>query len=143
MKELQKYKLLIVDDDEEMCEELKDILEQEGYRVDTANDGAVGIRLITKNRYNILLLDLKLPNKEGYEILKYIWDSHINLKVIVVTGSPVAEMFSQAQERVAGASFRQDDTDHLNILKLADDVIGKPFDMKTIILRVNELTGKN
>ena len=143
MKELQKSKLLIIDDDEEMCEELKDVLEQEGYFVDIANDGIIGARLIDRNKYNVVLLDLKLPSKEGCGILKYIRDSQINLKVIVVTGSPMVEAFFQAQQRAAGAIPSYEDMCQLNALKLADEVMGKPFDMKTIILRVNELTGKN
>ncbi len=63
-------KILIIDDDKELCEEMAEILKGEGYDVSTAFDGLAGKKLIEENHYNLLLLDVKLPDINGLDILK-------------------------------------------------------------------------
>jgi DNA-binding response OmpR family regulator len=63
-------RLLLIDDDEELCAELRELLEIEGFHVDTAFDGLQGLGNLQKGKYHIVVLDLKLPGLNGYEVLK-------------------------------------------------------------------------
>ncbi len=65
-------KLLIIEDDKDMCDELKETLTDLDYHVQTAFDGLTGKKLIEKNKYDIIVLDLKIPNFDGYQILNFI-----------------------------------------------------------------------
>ncbi len=66
----QKYKILIVDDDETIRSTMKAILEDEGYIVDSAANGKVAIKKTQEQSYNLALLDIRLPDMEGVELLK-------------------------------------------------------------------------
>jgi two-component system OmpR family response regulator len=65
-------RLLIVDDEKEICEEFKDTLEQEGYEVDVATKGEDGLRKIRQNCYNLVLLDESMPGMEGDKVFEYL-----------------------------------------------------------------------
>jgi len=62
-------KLLIVDDEKEICEEFKETLEQEGFEVDVATKGKDGLQKIRENLYNLVLLDETMPGMEGDKVL--------------------------------------------------------------------------
>jgi len=80
--------ILIVDDDENVRNSMKAILEEEGYLVDTATSGREAIRKTQKTTYNIALLDIRLPDMEGVELLKLINDGVPKTRKIMVTGYP-------------------------------------------------------
>jgi DNA-binding response OmpR family regulator len=123
-------KILIINDDEEMCEEMAEILEDEGYYVNTTFSGYEGKKLIEKNDYDILLLDLKLPGLHGLEILKSIREKNIRSKVIVITGRPlITGLF---KEEV----YYEDQKEC--ITKLADALITKPFDIEKLLGKIKE-----
>jgi PAS domain S-box-containing protein len=65
-------KILIIDDEKGLREGTKRFLESEGYVIDTAENGAIGIETALKNDYDILLIDLKMPDIDGFEVLKQI-----------------------------------------------------------------------
>lgn len=131
-------RILIVDDDEEMCEELREILEDEGYSVHMVNAGDKAEAMIRENDYNIVLLDLKIPGINGYEVLKYLKTQRPDTKIIILTGAPLSEMFLQEGTREESLSNGHDHKEGL--WKLADDVMQKPFEIEELLLRIRELT---
>ena len=115
-----KEKILVVDDDRDMCQLLSDILTTEGYEVFTAECGKIVLKETEKIRPEIILLDIRLPDKNGLEVLKEIKKSDENIIVIMLTAS----------EEVHNA---------VNAMKLgAFDYFTKPFNNEEIILDVKK-----
>jgi DNA-binding response OmpR family regulator len=81
-------RILIVDDDESIRNTVKIILEDEGYSVDLASTGNEAIKMTEKTAYNVALLDIRLPDMEGVELLKLIKDNVPRTRKIMVTGYP-------------------------------------------------------
>ena len=65
-------KLLMIDDEKEICEEFKETLEQEGFEVDVATKGKDGLQKIRENLYNLVLLDETMPGMEGDKVFEYL-----------------------------------------------------------------------
>ena len=84
-------RLLIVDDDEYILRNLEKILRLEGYETDTARTGLEAIKKTKRNFYNLVLLDIKLPDIEGTELLKKIHETSPRMIKIMVTGYPDLE----------------------------------------------------
>ncbi|MGA1867876.1 MAG: response regulator [bacterium] len=124
-------RILLIDDDQEMCEELSEILEDEGYHVGVAFDGLDGMDLIEKQKWDMLLLDLKLPGLTGIEILRRIKEKDMKMKVLVLTGRPLSKNFLKD-----GNGEEEDDQDET--LKLADGVINKPYNIEVMLRQVKE-----
>ncbi len=81
-------KILVIDDDENIRNTMKTILEDEGYIVDLAATGSEAIEKTQKTAYNLALLDIRLPDMEGVELLKLIKDPFPRTRKIMVTGYP-------------------------------------------------------
>jgi len=81
-----EIKILIVDDEEKILPRLYRIITKEGYIADTASDGIVAIEKIAANNYDIVLTDINMPNKNGFEIIEYIKNSNIDTLPLVFTG---------------------------------------------------------
>ena len=81
-----KTLILVVDDERSVTELLKAQLEEVGFSVDVANDGAAGMNKIQSKRYDIILLDLKMPRIDGIEVLKYAKGVQPDVQVIILTG---------------------------------------------------------
>jgi DNA-binding NtrC family response regulator len=81
-------KVLIVDDDENIRNTMKAILEDEGYSVDLAATGNEAIEKTQNTAYNIALLDIRLPDMEGVELLKLMKEATPRTRKIMVTGYP-------------------------------------------------------
>lgn len=77
--------ILIIDDEREICESIKMILEYEDYEVDYTTSSNEGIKKLKDNEYDALLLDIQMPEKNGFEVLKWIQDQHISIKVIMIS----------------------------------------------------------
>ena len=77
--------ILVIEDKESMLDMLKQTLEAESYRVILARDGAEGIKRLTDERIALVLTDLKLPKKDGFEVLKAVKEDNPLLPVIVMT----------------------------------------------------------
>jgi DNA-binding NtrC family response regulator len=82
---VDKKKILIVDDDKDICETLSDILDEEGYDVVTACDGQEALEKIRKGSFNLVITDIKMPIMDGMALLKEIEKSHTDIEVIVIT----------------------------------------------------------
>ncbi len=110
-------KLLIVDDDPNICEMLSLYLEKEGYQVKTANDGVDGVHYFKIYEPDLVLLDIMMPKKDGWQVCREIRE--ISPKpVIMITAK--GEVF----DKVLGLELG------------ADDFIVKPFDMKELSARI-------
>jgi len=124
-------KLLLIDDDEELCSELAQVLAAEGFKVDIAFDGLLGLRFLKERQYKIIILDLKLPGLNGYEVLKDIRKTVKSLKVLVLSGRPLGDTMLKED----GVS--QDEEE--KVLSMADLVVNKPFRVEDFIQKIKEL----
>ena len=78
-------RILVVDDEPDTCANLSDILSEQGYQVDVAHDGLVALELVKANKYDVALLDLKMPGIDGLELYGRIRTLSADTVAIVVT----------------------------------------------------------
>ena len=78
-------RILIVDDEQDTCENLSDILTDLGYEVDTANDGFAALELVQQRPYDVALLDLRMPGMDGLELYRRMRKVSAETVAIVVT----------------------------------------------------------
>jgi DNA-binding NtrC family response regulator len=93
--------ILVIEDKESMLDMLKQTLEAEGYQVITAKDGAEGIKKLSDERIGLVLTDLKLPKKDGFEVLRAVKDDDPLLPVIVMTAFGTIETAVKAVKQGA------------------------------------------
>jgi len=79
-------KILVIDDQKSIRNTLKDILENEGHEVDTAEDGVDGLAKFSDNKYDLVLSDIKMPNMDGMEVLEKIKAAESDTAVIMISG---------------------------------------------------------
>ncbi len=103
-------KVLIIEDEGTMSRVLSLKLEKQGYEVDIANDGKEGIEHVSKNKYNCIVLDLMMPNVDGFEVLKTIRSKDKKIKVIVVSNLSQEEDVERAKGLGATEYFAKVDT---------------------------------
>jgi len=96
-------RIIIVDDDENIRKTMKTILEDEGYVVDLAVTGNEAIKMTHETAYNIALLDIRLPDMEGVELLKLMKDNVPRTRKIMVTGYPSMQNAISALNKNADA----------------------------------------
>ncbi|MCW4043940.1 MAG: response regulator [Candidatus Bathyarchaeota archaeon] len=108
-------RILIVDDDENIRNVLTAILEEEGYVVESVDTAKKGIEKTEKSIYNLALIDVRLPDMEGIELLTKMRDTKPKMRKIIVTGYPAL------QNAVAAVN------------KGADAYVMKPFDVENIL----------
>lgn len=124
-------KILIVDDDQELCEEVAEILVDEGYNVTTAFDGLRGKELIERCDYDILILDVKMPGLSGLDILESVKEKNLGVKVLILTGRPLS------------AKLPDNKSKEEEVLKLADAIINKPFKINILLEEIKGLLNKD
>jgi len=115
---MSQYSILVVEDEPAMLSGLKDNLEFEGYLVDTANEGNLGLKKILENKYHLVLLDVMLPNISGFDICKNVRRQGINTPIILLTAK------GEEIDKVLGLEFG------------ADDYITKPFGLRELLARI-------
>jgi len=123
-------RILVVDDDESIRNSLAIILEDEGYTVDVAASGSEAIEKSIATVYNVALIDIRLPDMEGTEILTRIRDTVPKVRKIILTGYPSLQNAIEAVNRKADAY----------ILKPVD--IGKLLDIIREQLKLQETEKK-
>ena len=96
-------RILVVDDDESIRKTMKAILEDEGYLVDLAASGKEAVEKANNETYNLALLDIRLPDIEGVELLKLMKDSVPRTRKIMVTGYPSMQNAISALNKNADA----------------------------------------
>ncbi len=101
---MDKYaRILVVDDDETIIKTFKAILDDEGYVVDVVATGSEAVLKSEQNAYNIVLLDIRLPDMEGVELLELMRDTVPRTRKIMVTGYPSMQNAIAALNRKADA----------------------------------------
>ena len=98
-----KTKILIVEDDENIRKTLKNILEQSGYETDDAKTGLEAEQKAKAKFYNLALLDIKLPDMEGTQLLAKLHETTPKMVKIMVTGYPSLENAMEALNQGAAA----------------------------------------
>jgi two-component system cell cycle response regulator CpdR len=110
-------RLLIIDDDVDLCCGLADLLSEAGHTVETASDGPDGLSKIEKDGYDVVLIDIKLPGMDGIEFLKHLRDRRPKARIFIMSGAPDAE------ERAAAGG----------VSDMISGVIRKPFDIDALL----------
>jgi CheY-like chemotaxis protein len=118
--------ILVVDDDPDNCRNLADILEDLGYRVDTAQSGPDAIELARRTSYDIALLDLRMPGMDGLELyreLKRIRPGAVALLVTAYSGG------GKAEEALTAGMWKvvTKPVDLAKLLPLVDEALGQPL----------------
>lgn len=100
---MNKKKILIVDDDKTILTSFSEILQSKGYSIDTAESGTEAISKTDKDFFNLVLLDIKLPDMEGIDLLNAIRETSPRMMKIVVSGYASLENSVAALNRGADA----------------------------------------
>jgi DNA-binding NtrC family response regulator len=86
-----KKNILVIDDEEIVRISCRRALTPEGFNVEVARDGLEGLRLLKEKPYDLILIDLKMPNMDGMEVLENILAMRPDAKVIIITGYSAVE----------------------------------------------------
>jgi len=121
--------ILIIDDDEIICEVLTEILEGEGYRVSTAERGETGLEKLQTERFHLVLLDLYLPGIQGIEVLQQIRVAFPKLDVIIMTSNASTDTAVEAL-RLGAQDYLYKPFPNLDAVV---QVIRKTFEKRTLI----------
>lgn len=114
-------RILIIEDNERLANTLSDILSKNSYTADIAPNGVVGIEMIETAIYDLVILDLMLPEVNGYQVLQCVRSKKINVPIVVLSAK------SEVDDKVDA------------FLKGADDYITKPFDTRELLVRIHAI----
>ena len=117
---MEKKSILIVDDDKDILRSLKDILRSKGYIVGTAETGREAVEKSEDKFYNLALLDIKLPDMEGTELLTKMHRAMPRMMKIMVTGYPSLENAVESLNLGADAYIMKP-VDPKNLLKVVEE----------------------
>ncbi len=115
-----KDHILVVDDHPDICEMVKSYLEEEGFRVSTANDGEAMRRVMAQTPVTLVLLDLILPGEDGLTLARKL-RAESNVGIIILTGR------GETVDRIIGLEMG------------ADDYLPKPFHLRELLARVKSV----
>ncbi len=113
-------KILIIDDDEELCELVSEYLGVEGFDVESVNDGETGLKLALSGEYDMAILDVMLPKMNGFDVLRNLREES-KLPVIMLTAR------GDDMERIVGLEIG------------ADDYLPKPFNPRELAARLRAI----
>ena len=117
-------KILIVDDERAIRNSLKEILGDEGYEVDVAEDGATALEMADKERYGVIFCDIKMPGMDGTEVLEKLVSEGVDSAIVMISGHGDIETAVDC------------------IKKGAFDFIQKPLDLNRILITIKNATDK-
>ena len=121
----KKFSILLVEDEENLQEALKLNLELEGYEITGAYDGAEALRAVQKEYFNLIILDVMLPELDGIAVCETIRLNNPDIPILILSAK------NGSADRVLG------------LKKGADDYLTKPFNLEELLLRVNKLIRKS
>jgi len=116
----ENARILIVDDDENIRKVLTTILEDEGYIIESVDTAKKAIERTKRKSYNLALIDIRLPDMEGIELLTRMKDTTPKMRKIIITGYPTIQNAMEAVNRGA------------------DVYILKPFDMEKVLRTIED-----
>jgi DNA-binding NtrC family response regulator len=117
----KKSSVLVVDDEEALRSVLSSELTNEGYDVRTASDGDEAIVELDKANFDLVLLDIKMPRVNGFDVLKHIKDRRAPTKVVMLTG--FADLKNAIESKKLGA----------------DDFVSKPYDLVDLLTTIERV----
>ncbi len=117
----EKIKILVIEDESVITEFLRIGLTYEGYEVTLAQDGRSGLEMLRQNAFSLLILDIMLPDIQGFEVCRQIRSREIDLPILMLTAK------KEISDRVKGL-----DTG-------ADDYMTKPFSFEELLARIRAL----
>lgn len=117
--------VLLVEDEENLHEALRLNLELEGYSVSSAYDGAAAIRAVQNEHFDVIIMDIMLPEMDGISAIESIRLQHIDVPILILSAK------NNSADRVQG------------LKKGADDYLTKPFNLEELLLRVHKLVEKD
>lgn len=117
-------KILIIDDERAIRNALKEILADEGYEVDVAEDGERGCEMAEKEKYNVIFCDIKMPGMDGIEVLDKLHQDGVDAATIMISGHGDIDTAVEC------------------IKKGAFDFIQKPLDLNRILITIKNATEK-
>ena len=117
----EKSRILVVDDEEALRSVLSSELASGGYDVVAAADGDEAITSIQNKKFDLVLLDIKMPKVDGFEVLKFIKKSHPTVKVIMLTG--FADLKNAIESKKHGA----------------EDFVSKPYDLVDLLTTIERV----
>jgi len=115
-------KILIVEDDKAILMGLKDDLEFEGYKVSIALDGKEGLKQAIDQEFQLIILDILLPELNGYEVCKKLREANVDTPILMITAARTEEM-----DKVLGLELG------------ADDYLTKPVGSRELVARVKAI----
>jgi DNA-binding NtrC family response regulator len=116
-----KNRILVVDDEASLRTVLCSELHTEGYIVSTASDGDEAIDLLQSHSFDLVLLDIKMPRVDGFQVLRYVKDKLPHIKVIMLTG--FADLKNAIESKKLGA----------------EDFISKPYDLVDLLATIERV----
>jgi DNA-binding NtrC family response regulator len=114
-------RILVVDDEDALRTVLSSELSSSGYDVTTATDGDEAIAAVDNKKFHLILLDIKMPRVDGFEVLKYVKKSHPSVKVIMLTG--FADLKNAIESKKLGA----------------EDFVSKPYDLVDLLTTIERV----
>ena len=121
----KKFSILLVEDEENLHEALKLNLELEGYEVTGAYDGAEALKAVQKEYFNLIILDVMLPELDGIIVCETIRLNNPDVPILILSAK------NNSADRILG------------LKKGADDYMSKPFNLEELLLRVDKLIRKS
>ena len=121
----KKFSILLVEDEENLQEALKLNLEIEGYEITSAYDGAEALKAVQKEYFNLIILDVMLPELDGIVVCETIRLNNPDIPILILSAK------NSSADRVLG------------LKKGADDYLTKPFNLEELLLRVTKLIKKS
>ena len=118
---MDERKILIVEDETKIAQALKKGLTENGYHIELAYDGAMGRRLFMTHPFDLIILDINLPEINGYELCRQIRSHNQHIPVIMLTA------LNTTDDKIEGFDVG------------ADDYMGKPFEFKELLVRIRAL----
>lgn len=122
MDRVRNMKILVLDDERAIRNSLKEILGDEGYDVDIAEDGATAVGMAEKERYDVIFCDIKMPNMEGTEVLEKLRADGVDAAIVMISGHGDIDTAVEC------------------IKKGAFDFIQKPLDLNRILITIKNAT---
>jgi DNA-binding NtrC family response regulator len=117
----KKSSVLVVDDEDALRTVLSNELTNEGYDVASAADGDDAVGVLQKNAFDLILLDIKMPRMNGFEVLKFVKENHPSTKVVMLTG--FADLKNAIESKKLGA----------------DDFVSKPYDLVDLLTTIERV----